>query len=151
MSKIIYKVSNADFPGIYYIGMSSLGVPGAEHIITQLKHRIKNENYNPPYKQILSNNNYTIDILELIGNGVDIKLRKKHWEGQYYNQAQPPVVQTEPVVVQAPIIPDINDIIKSLEEQIGLERYNMSVSQAKIQMLSARLVFAKEFGKEPYC
>lgn len=152
MSKIIYRVFNDDFPGINYIGMSSKGLQGADHIITQLKNRINKEGYNPPYKSIFTNDNYKIDILETIHNNADIKNRKKHWEQQYYSQAENP--QVPPVIVkeveESTIKPNINDIIKSLEEQIALERYNLSVSQAKIQMLSARLVFAKEFGKEPY-
>lgn len=156
MAPIIYKVSNDDFPDIVYIGMSSKGIPGAKNSIKQLKIRIDNENYNPPYKSILTNDNYKIDILEIIYNNDNIIDRKHYWENQYYKtvktvEATPVQLEEAPVQPEQPKLKqDISEIIKNLEKSIALERYEMSVCQAKIQMYSARLVFIKETGQEPY-
>lgn len=153
MSKIIYKVSNTDFPDTVYIGMSSKGLLGAKNTVNQLKYTINNtEDYNPPYKAIFTNDNYKIDILEIIYNNDNMKDRKHYWEQQYYKTVQ--TVEEAPVQPVQPPQPklkqDISEIIKNLEKSIALERYEMSMCQAKIQMYSARLVFIKETGQEPY-
>ena len=157
MTKIIYKVSNSNFPGIVYIGMSNKGLTGAQSTITQLKHTLKSTDFNPIYKPILSDKNYNIEIIEVVSDNDNIIDRKKHWEHHYYNKPPQPEPQPEPQLpLEEPQLPleepqpDPNDIINCLTEYIALERYNMAVCQAKIQMYSAKMVFVKEIGKEPY-